>query len=301
MAAHKRGSRLFSLALVAILVLSVISTTPTTRAQGGRTFPETGKTVSGKFLQYWDGHGGLAQQGFPISEEIQETSDTNGKIYTVQYFERAVFEYHPRMRGNRARCSFSCWALSCTVRSTHRERQARCPTSRQARVSSLRRGRGWVARSSSTGTVTEGWHSRASLSPTSSRRKVTWMARRTPCSISSARCSRCTLRTRLPSMCFSLSLAPSESQAKYSATVAQLNGSGNKVHGRFPLKRGLAVFQSVRASSEGYFYIDAIDPNGKQIATVGAGSGPNDVSVRRVYRSAMGCTLSTCRVERAGQ
>ncbi len=65
-------------------------------AQGGSvTFPETGKTVKGKFLDYWNAHGGLAQQGYPISEEMQEISDTNGKTYTVQYFERAVFEAHP--------------------------------------------------------------------------------------------------------------------------------------------------------------------------------------------------------------
>ncbi|HVF98737.1 MAG TPA: hypothetical protein VND68_02770, partial [Chloroflexia bacterium] len=62
---------------------------------GSRTFPETGKTVRGVFLQYWDAHGGLPQQGFPISQEMQEVSDTNGKVYMVQYFERAVFEWHP--------------------------------------------------------------------------------------------------------------------------------------------------------------------------------------------------------------
>ncbi len=60
-----------------------------------RTFPQTGKTVRGNFLRYWDAHGGLAQQGYPISDEIQEQSATDGKTYTVQYFERAVFEAHP--------------------------------------------------------------------------------------------------------------------------------------------------------------------------------------------------------------
>jgi hypothetical protein len=60
-----------------------------------RTFAETGKTVTGKFLAYWNEHGSLAQQGLPISGEIQEKSDTDGKTYTVQYFERAVFELHP--------------------------------------------------------------------------------------------------------------------------------------------------------------------------------------------------------------
>ena len=60
-----------------------------------RFFAETGQTVRGLFLQYWETHGGLAQQGFPITEEIQEKSDTDGKTYTMQYFERAVFEHHP--------------------------------------------------------------------------------------------------------------------------------------------------------------------------------------------------------------
>ncbi|HKP52129.1 MAG TPA: hypothetical protein VJ183_05710 [Chloroflexia bacterium] len=69
---------------------------PAYSAQGNsRLFPETGKTVGGRFLEYWDSHGGLAQQGFPISEVIQERSDTDGKIYDMQYFERAVFERHP--------------------------------------------------------------------------------------------------------------------------------------------------------------------------------------------------------------
>lgn len=58
-------------------------------------FPETGKSVKGNFLQYWQTHGGLAQQGYPISEEFTEVSDLNGKPYNVQYFERAVFERHP--------------------------------------------------------------------------------------------------------------------------------------------------------------------------------------------------------------
>jgi hypothetical protein len=62
---------------------------------GCQTFKETGKTVCGKFLIYWNAHGGLAQQGFPISGEFQEISELNGKPYTVQYFERAEFEMHP--------------------------------------------------------------------------------------------------------------------------------------------------------------------------------------------------------------
>lgn len=65
-------------------------------AQGGcRAFPETGKQVCGRFLEYWQANGGLAQQGLPLTGEFQERSDLNGQTYTVQYFERAVFEKHP--------------------------------------------------------------------------------------------------------------------------------------------------------------------------------------------------------------
>ena len=60
-----------------------------------RLFPQTGKTIAGKFRQYWEKHGGLALQGYPISEPFTETSDLDGKTYMVQYFERAVFELHP--------------------------------------------------------------------------------------------------------------------------------------------------------------------------------------------------------------
>jgi len=82
--------------IMAALVFPLLAILPAvTLAQAGsRTFPETGKTVSGRFLDYWNTHGGLAQQGYPISNEMQEKSDTDGKTYTVQYFERAVFELH---------------------------------------------------------------------------------------------------------------------------------------------------------------------------------------------------------------
>jgi glucose/arabinose dehydrogenase len=67
-------------------------------AANPRTFSETGKTLGGKFREYWERNGGLAQQGLPISDELVEKSDLDGKEYLVQYFERAVFEYHPENR-----------------------------------------------------------------------------------------------------------------------------------------------------------------------------------------------------------
>src|SRR5437870_595044 len=73
-----------------------LSPTQALALQGNcRTFSETGKTVCGKFLAYWNSHGGLAQQGLPLTGEFSEVSDLNGQSYTVQYFERAVFEMHP--------------------------------------------------------------------------------------------------------------------------------------------------------------------------------------------------------------
>lgn len=63
--------------------------------QGSVLFSETGRRLGGKLLEYWKSHGALAQQGFPISDEFTEVSDLDGKTYTVQYFERAVFEMHP--------------------------------------------------------------------------------------------------------------------------------------------------------------------------------------------------------------
>jgi hypothetical protein len=60
------------------------------RAQApSQYFPETGHTVSGRFLEYWRDNGGLAVFGYPLSEQIVEGG------FTVQYFERQRFELHP--------------------------------------------------------------------------------------------------------------------------------------------------------------------------------------------------------------
>jgi hypothetical protein len=66
-------------------------------------FDETHHAVCGGFLAYWQSHGldfgdrgisfreSLALFGYPISEEFVDPATG----MTVQYFERAVFEYHP--------------------------------------------------------------------------------------------------------------------------------------------------------------------------------------------------------------
>ncbi len=57
-------------------------------------FTQTGQCLRGRFLQYWREHGGLAINGYPISDERVEKLE-DGKEYTVQYFERVRLEYHP--------------------------------------------------------------------------------------------------------------------------------------------------------------------------------------------------------------
>jgi len=82
--------------LIVLVGIAVTSDNKQTRAQSNcRTFNETGHEVCNDFLDYWYQHGALAQQGFPISDELSERSPTDGHAYTVQYFERAVFERHP--------------------------------------------------------------------------------------------------------------------------------------------------------------------------------------------------------------
>jgi hypothetical protein len=61
---------------------------------GATYFGETGHNLRGRFLQYWQENGDLAQFGFPISEELREVLE-DGREYTVQYFERARLELHP--------------------------------------------------------------------------------------------------------------------------------------------------------------------------------------------------------------
>jgi beta propeller repeat protein len=72
------------------------------RTAGSRIAPMIGvqeneKQISPLFRAYWQRHGALDLLGLPISDEMQEKSDLDGKIYTVQYFERALLEHHPEV------------------------------------------------------------------------------------------------------------------------------------------------------------------------------------------------------------
>ncbi len=63
-----------------------------------RCFSENGKCLRGAFLNYWFEHGGVAQFGLPVTDELTEKL-ADGKSYKVQYTERARFEWHPENRG----------------------------------------------------------------------------------------------------------------------------------------------------------------------------------------------------------
>ncbi len=62
-------------------------------------FAETGHIVKGRFLTYWQEHGDVPVFGFPVSDPLREVSSVDGNTYTVQYFQRAEFEYHPQNVG----------------------------------------------------------------------------------------------------------------------------------------------------------------------------------------------------------
>lgn len=90
-----------ALAIAFMSALTLFAQLPATgMAQAGdKLFPETGRTVPAIFYQYWLSHGGLAQQGYPITDAKVEKNSVDGKDYLTQYFERARFEYHPEFKG----------------------------------------------------------------------------------------------------------------------------------------------------------------------------------------------------------
>ena len=58
-------------------------------------FPETGHNVIFGFKKYFESRGGVEAFGLPLTEEFIEGG------LTVQYFERARFEYHPELAGTK--------------------------------------------------------------------------------------------------------------------------------------------------------------------------------------------------------
>jgi hypothetical protein len=99
------GRFIVYLTLVAALIITVLpqgaAAAPAEQGRS-RTFQETGKTVTGRFLEVWEQQGdyntSLYINGFPITDKRPEVNYTDGKTYQTQWFERARFEEHPENR-----------------------------------------------------------------------------------------------------------------------------------------------------------------------------------------------------------
>ena len=78
---------------------TIVQTPTATATPSTIYFAQTGHNLGGAFYTYWRTSGGLASYGYPISEEVREKNQADGKDYTVQYFERARLEYHPENAG----------------------------------------------------------------------------------------------------------------------------------------------------------------------------------------------------------
>ena len=86
----------FGVLAALVMVLGTFAMPSTvTRADEPLCFSAPGiiHCISGGFRTFWEKAGGLRQFGYPITGEFQE--DTPDGTFTVQYFERARFEYHP--------------------------------------------------------------------------------------------------------------------------------------------------------------------------------------------------------------
>lgn len=79
--------------------LTIRALAPEPTGPNTRYFPETRVVLANGFKAYWEQNGGVRYFGLPITGELREVNPIDGQEYTVQYFERARFEYHPRLRG----------------------------------------------------------------------------------------------------------------------------------------------------------------------------------------------------------
>ena len=70
-------------------LLPVAPVEPAAVADDARYFPDTGHSLSGPFLEFWQSNDGPDRFGSPLTEPF----DHRGRL--VQYFERAMFEYYP--------------------------------------------------------------------------------------------------------------------------------------------------------------------------------------------------------------
>jgi hypothetical protein len=79
--------------LLLVIILSLTSCASQTSAEIEADtvvyFEQTGHTVRGDFLRFYEIYGGATSLGHPLTEEISVEG------WTVQYFEKGRLEYHP--------------------------------------------------------------------------------------------------------------------------------------------------------------------------------------------------------------
>jgi len=63
-------------------------------------FRQTGHNLSATFRKFWNDNVGLPVFGYPTTEVLRERNPADGKVYHVQYFERARFELSLEYPGN---------------------------------------------------------------------------------------------------------------------------------------------------------------------------------------------------------
>ncbi len=61
-------------------------------------FPATGAFVGGGFLTWWQSRQGAQTLGRPITGEFSEADPSNGRVYTVQYFEYGELQSRPAVQ-----------------------------------------------------------------------------------------------------------------------------------------------------------------------------------------------------------
>jgi hypothetical protein len=85
-----------------LLMLTLVLPSTSLFAQSdSQFFPETNKSVNGKFLEYWRANGGLPVFGYPITEATSELDPETGQVFLTQWFERNRFELHPENKGTK--------------------------------------------------------------------------------------------------------------------------------------------------------------------------------------------------------
>ncbi len=67
---------------------------PAAPRDGCEYYEVTGHNICDAFVSFWEGSGGLAVFGYPLTEAFIERNPDTGQEYVVQYFERQRFELH---------------------------------------------------------------------------------------------------------------------------------------------------------------------------------------------------------------